>query len=114
MKEVTYNSNGESITLTAEDLEKNIGKDYKPYGGLEDNYFFCLRFDGMGFGKAVFVFSELGEDFSDVSADTFSVDEKSSGKIVLTFTNGSALVGTKTKNTLTLSGGGVSYVFEKV
>lgn len=88
-------------------------ENYEPNGGLYDNYFFVLEFSGNGDGKAIFVFSELGDAYKDTYADSFTVEEKSSSRIVLTFTNGQTLVGEKQHNKITLSGSGVSYVFEK-
>lgn len=113
MKTVSYVSGNETITISAKELHTLIDNSYQPYGGLEDNYFFTLHFENQASGKAIFVFSELGEEFADVVADSFVVEQKSGGRISLVFTNGSELRGTKTKNTLTLSGNGVSYVFEK-
>ena len=114
MKEITYVVDNENVTILASDLKSLIDSNYEPYGGLEDNYFFCLAFSSNSNGKAIFVFSELGPDFVDVVADNFVVEEKSNGHISLIFTNGASLSGNKYKNTLYLKGNGVSYIFEKI
>lgn len=114
MESVTYTSGSENITLTSRELKDLIDDTYSPYGGLEDNYFFTLKFETESSGKAIFVFSELGGDYSDVVADNFTIEQKSNGRISVVFTNGSALSGTKNKNILTLAGNGVTYQFKKV
>ena len=113
MKEVTFFQNGESVTVSADDLKNKMPENYEPNGGLYDNYFFTLCFDGNDEGKAIFVFSELGNAFKNTIADSFTVEEKSGGRIILTFTNGQTLSGEKQHNKLVLSSGDVSYVFEK-
>ena len=113
MKSVTFYQNGEQITVTAEDLKQQIPSDYEPNGGLYDNYFFVLEFSNKADGKALFVFSELGESYKDTYADSFTVEEKSGGKIILTFTNGQTLSGEKSHGKIVLAGGGMSYIFEK-
>jgi len=114
MRSVTFYQNGESVIVSADDLKNQIPENYEPNGGLYDNYFFTLCFSGNGEGKAIFVFSELGNEYKNTTADTFTIEEKSEGRIVLTFTNGQTLSGERQHNKLMLSSGGVSYVFEKV
>ena len=113
MEKVTFYQNGESVTVFAEELKAQMPQNYEPNSGLYDNYFFTLRFGNNDEGKAIFVFSELGENYKDAIADTFTIEEKSGGRITLTFTNGQTLSGEKTHNKLTLSSNGVTYVFEK-
>ena len=113
MKSVTFYQNGESVTVTAEELKAQMPENYEPNSGLYDNYFFTLVFGSNGEGKAIFVFSELGDAYKNTTADTFTIEEKSGGRIVLTFTNGQTLSGERQHNKLVLSSSGVSYVFEK-
>ena len=113
VESVTFYQNGSKVTVSAEDLKNQMPENYEPNGGLFDNYFFVLIFSENGDGKAIFVFSELGDSYKDTYADSFTVEEKSGGRITLTFTNGQTLSGEKSHRKLYLSGGGVSYIFEK-
>lgn len=112
MESVSYYVEGEKLTLTSTELAGLVGENYSPTGGLEDNLFFELHFESNGKGKAIFAFSKLGDEFEDVTADTFAFEETKK-KIYITFSNGSVLSGTKTKNTLSVSGNGVEYLFYK-
>lgn len=113
MQSVTFFQNGEGVTVLAEDLKEQMPENYEPNGGLYDNYFFTLVFGSNGEGKAIFVFGELGDAYKNTTADTFTIEEKSGGRITLTFTNGQTLSGERQHNKLVLSSSGVSYVFEK-
>lgn len=110
---LSYQNQNEIITLTQKDIKDMIHNNYKPEGDIADNYFFCLKLLNESEGQAIFVYSELGEEFVDVIADTFSIENKPENKITFTFSNGSTLSGYKSGKFLHLSGNGINYIFQK-
>lgn len=114
MKSVTFLSDGKEITMTSEELKELVADNYKPNGGLLDNYFFCLKFEDDENGKAIFVFSELENNYEDVVADNFVCNKKTNNLISIVFSNGSAMEGEKKGNLLKLKSDNIFYVFEKV